>query len=404
MHTTRWNAAHARAICFVMHEPSRTLPAALAGVLAVLLCATAASAARITVERGETPTVIVRGTLESNDGQRFGDAIKGVQKAIVLLTSNGGDLDSGLAIGRAIRQNKFTTGVPDGAQCASACALAWLGGTTRYMARGARIGFHAAYVEGKGGPRESGVGNALVGAYLNSLGLAEKAVIYMTSPPPNDIQWLTMDDARTIGIEVAVLTARLAPTTRPDDPPPDRRPSARPPSGTPPSGTPPSGKPPLITENEQGTKPTWPGVGRPPPATRPAMRQQALEFIGGYFDHWSDLDSRAMEFIEELYADTVDFYGKQTDRRAIIDMKQKFVERWPIRVYTIRPESIRVACGPNGSDCTIEGLVDWECLNPRRGTRSFGLSDFTIGATFTSAGSVTVYREAGKVLSKSPEQ
>jgi hypothetical protein len=336
----------------------------------------------------------VRVTIESEDGQRFADAIKGVQKAIVLLTSNGGDLDSGLAIGRAIRNNNFTTGVPDGAQCASACALAWLGGTTRYMARGGRIGFHAAYVEGQGGPRESGVGNALVGAYLNGLGLAEKAVIYMTSPAPNDIHWLTVEEARTIGIEVAVLPPQFEPTNRPDRPDPDRRPPARPPAVA----------PPLTTETDHGTQPIRPGGGRPPPATRTVSRQKAMEFIGGYFDHWSDLDSRAMEFIEDLYADSVDFYGKPTTRPAIVDVKQKFVERWPIRVYTVRPDSIRIACDPNGTDCVIEGLVDWECLNPRRGMRSVGLSDFVIGATFTSSGSVTVYREAGKVLSKSPEQ
>ena len=343
----------------------------MAFVLKFLLFVAPASAARIEVERGgDTATVTVRGTLESEDGQRFTGAVSGIRKAIVMFSSNGGDLDAGLAIGRAIRHNNFTTGVPAGVQCASACALAWLGGTTRYMASSARIGFHAAYVDGKGGPRESGVGNALVGAYLNSLGLAEQAVIYMTSPPPDDIQWLTMEDARQIGIEVAVSTPRQGQPDRTDPSP----------------------------------RPARPAIVEPSPATRTASRQQALDFIGEYFDRWSDLDARAMDYVEGLYGDTVDFYGKPTSPQTIIDMKQQFIERWPIRVYTVRPASILIECDPNGTDCIIEGLVDWECLNPRRGARSAGLSDFVIGATFPPSGDVTVYQEGGKVVSKSPDR
>jgi hypothetical protein len=397
-----WKPVRARAIDRDMNGPSHhyttrtryerlVLSAAMAFVLVFPLFAAPAFAARIEVERGgDTATVTVRGTLESEDGQRFTGAVSGIRKAIVMFSSNGGDLDAGLAIGRAIRHNNFTTGVPAGVQCASACALAWLGGITRYMASSARIGFHAAYVDGKGGPRESGVGNALVGAYLNSLGLAEQAVIYMTSPPPDDIQWLTMEDARQIGIEVAVLTPRQGQPDRTDPSPRLARPAIV--------------KPPLTTETEPSSKPLRPAIVEPSLATRTASRQQALDFIGEYFDHWSDLDARALDYVEGLYGDTVDFYGKPTSPQTIVDMKQQFIERWPIRVYTMRPASILIECDPNGTDCIIKGLVDWECLNPRRGARSAGLSDFVIGATFSPSGDVTVYQEGGKVISKSLDQ
>ncbi len=47
----------------------------------------------------------------------------------VLMDSCGGDLDQGIRIGRFFRQYRFRTIIPAGAECSSACALAFLGGT-----------------------------------------------------------------------------------------------------------------------------------------------------------------------------------------------------------------------------------------------------------------------------------
>jgi len=383
----------------------------ISAALVILLMTGAASAARIDVDRnGDTPTVTVRGTLETDDGKRFATAVAGLTKAMVLFNSNGGDLDAGLAIGRAIRQGKFATAVPAGVQCASACALAWLGGTTRYMANSARIGFHAAYVEERGGARESGVGNALVGAYLNALGLPEAAVIYMTSAAPEDIQWLTMEDARKLGVAVAVLTPQLAPPGRM---PPDTRPAPR--RG--PESAPDSDDPdvagtdvPNGTPERTGIKPLRPATTgpdarpvprvKPPSVTSTALRQKAMDFIGDYFDHWSDLDARAIGYFEDIYAATVDFYGHPTDRDDVMQAKQKFIARWPTRVYSLHGDSLRITCDEAASNCEIRGLVDFEYLDSRHGERSAGVTDFLIGARFRSSGEITIYRESAKIVSQ----
>ena len=73
------------------------------------------------------------------------------------------------------------------------------------MAEGSAIGFHAAYQEKGGMALENGMANALVGAYLNSLGLSSSAVSYITHAAPNSMQWLTVADAEAIGIDVRVF-------------------------------------------------------------------------------------------------------------------------------------------------------------------------------------------------------
>jgi hypothetical protein len=83
--------------------------------------------------------------------------------------------------------------------------IAWLGGTPRLMSAEARVGFHAAYSNKTG--QETGVGNALVGAYLNKIGLPYSAVIYISQAAPNSMTWLSIADAEKQGIDVEPLNS-----------------------------------------------------------------------------------------------------------------------------------------------------------------------------------------------------
>ena len=84
--------------------------------------------------------VTITGRFEFGDSASFRIKTVSVSKAVVALASDGGNLDAGTQIGEAIRLKGFLTLVPDGARCASACALAWLGGTRRLMGKSAQVG------------------------------------------------------------------------------------------------------------------------------------------------------------------------------------------------------------------------------------------------------------------------
>jgi hypothetical protein len=184
----------------------------------LLVFAAPASAATITVEpaNGNTPTIVgLQGKLRSEDIEEFRLKIGNLSNAVVVFESDGGHLLAGIRIGEMIRLRGFATLVPPGARCASACAIAWLGGTQRFMGEPALIGFHAAYREGAAGIAESGMGNAVLGAYLNSLGLSEGAIAYITMAAPNEMTWLTLQEAAKHGIEVRSLQANAATSVPP---------------------------------------------------------------------------------------------------------------------------------------------------------------------------------------------
>jgi hypothetical protein len=131
-----------------------------------------------------------------------------LDRATVVFNSDGGNLHVGLGIGRAIRLKEFSTMVPMNGTCASACELAWLAGLRKSIDTGARVGFHAAYIQNNGEARETGTGNALAGAYLNQLGLTQSAIAYVTEAAPENMKWLTPEDARNLGIEMIVLASK----------------------------------------------------------------------------------------------------------------------------------------------------------------------------------------------------
>src|SRR5712675_468320 len=176
-------------------------------VLAIVLlfASNAAEAASIEVKHLDAggSLVVLDGDMELGDVEQFQHKVATLSKATVAFRSDGGSLLAGIRIGMLIRVKNFTTIVPDAAQCASACAVAWLGGAHRFLGAGSKVGFHAAYVQKAGGATESGPGNAVLGAYLDQIGLPEDAIVYITQAAPNAMKWLSLQDAAQHGIEVA---------------------------------------------------------------------------------------------------------------------------------------------------------------------------------------------------------
>jgi hypothetical protein len=173
---------------------------------ALLSTSVAAHAAKIVESKGETDSVLIRvsGELVAGDENKFVQIAGASDRATVIFQGPGGNLVAGIAIGKIIRFKHFDTLVPNGNVCASACALAWLGGASRLIGATGRIGFHAPYLRAPGGGilAASPAGQNFVKQYLNELGLSTQAIVYITETPPQKLKWLGFLEARTVGIEV----------------------------------------------------------------------------------------------------------------------------------------------------------------------------------------------------------
>jgi hypothetical protein len=290
--------------------------------------------------------VAVEGDLEVGDHVKFRTQVGRLTKAVVVFNSRGGNLLAGIEIGKTIRLKSFATAVLDGLRCESACAFAWLGGSPRFMERGAQIGFHAAYIEKAGRPSESGVANALVGSYLTQIGLSENAVVYITQAAPTEMTWLNLHDAKQIGIEV-------------------------------------------LPFEEQ--------TPAPPVTSREAPNQEISSRARLFVKEINSRLSRinAAEWVGQLYADEVISYGKLRSRREIVTEHRLYTEQWPERSYSIQDKSMHAVCGEVPVECIVTGTMEWKGRNVARNVAASGLSTFTY--VLRSSGDTFIIKEVDAV-------
>jgi hypothetical protein len=162
--------------------------------------ASAADIQSIEIPGTRDAIIHMKGEIVAGDAVKFRGITRQFESASVFLDSPGGLVDEGLEIGEEIRFRQFATVVVE--ECYSICGVMWLAGVRKYMTKHAKIGFHAAYWTGPDGKRESGVANAVIGAYLTKWGYRVEAVAFVASKGPDEISILSPDMARVLGIEM----------------------------------------------------------------------------------------------------------------------------------------------------------------------------------------------------------
>jgi len=125
------------------------------------------------------------------------------------LTSDGGLVAEGAAIGALVAARGLATYVPD--VCVSACTLIFVRGRARLLAAGGRLGFHAPYIVGAHG-RMRPVDPAPERAAYRAAGLPRAFVARALAVPPAGI-WIP-DAARLRA--AGIVTAIVGPDRLPD--------------------------------------------------------------------------------------------------------------------------------------------------------------------------------------------
>ena len=318
-----------------------------------LLALPVAQAADIVVKplEGGSTLITIDGELELGDIDSFRAKAEllPVGRTRVEFRSKGGRLLAGIRIGAQIRAKRFNTVVPDGAQCASACALAWLGGARRFVGEDSSVGFHTAYILKTAGPAESGPGNAILGAYLNQIGLSEDAILYITHAAPTSVQWMSLEEAAAYGIVVAKL----------------------PPTGVSPDASDAVGK-----DRPQGT----------PEHPQGSPEQRAIDFVHSLFERWSGPNAELLPVLDRLYTEKVLYHGKSTARQSVLLSKRRFAQRWTQRNYAIRPGSLSATCAATGGTCRVKGTMSWKLHEAKTTTASRGVASFAYSFVLKDSG------------------
>lgn len=105
-----------------------------------------------------------------------------------------------------------------------------------------------------------------------------------------------------------------------------------------------------------------------------SLKERATGFVSARVAGWSSTKAINLAAHTSAYADEVLYNGSRKTRQAITREKRRLLERWPERIYEIRPGSITARC--LGSVCKVGGIVDWQTRSAPRAASASGTSRF----------------------------
>jgi hypothetical protein len=160
----------------------------------------AAQFSTVEIPNGGGSGILLSGEIALGDETAFHALAETLPKAIVLTTGPGGRVSPALKIGNEIRARGWSTLVPAGGSCASACSMIWLAGQTRMLGAGAQIGFHAMALIRNGQRTETHDADVYLRRWLTELGYASDATATIVNTEAASIRWYNIMELRANGI------------------------------------------------------------------------------------------------------------------------------------------------------------------------------------------------------------
>jgi len=147
------------------------------------------------------------GYILSNSYARYLNLARRLKRPLpVYLRSPGGLVDGGIRLGQALRARKARVLVARGGECSSACAYAFLGGASRSVPSGARLGVHRSIsisvIDGKVviGTERDAREIAMLRRYMASMGANPGLAEFAASVDPRRMHYLNDGELRRFGV------------------------------------------------------------------------------------------------------------------------------------------------------------------------------------------------------------
>ena len=294
--------------------------------------------------------LVVSGDFDHQESiEAFVSAARASSATFIAFDSPGGNVYAAMALGRAIRALGLNTLQIRQMECASACALAFLGGVQRIAAPGS-IGVHrASFQPGTALDRDQAVAGvqeitADVLAYLKEMGVSQDLLTFALRYDSSDMRYLSASEMQVLNV---VTTGSPSPSRSVD--------------------------PPQVPESKM------------------TAEQAAIAIVRMLVES----DSQAsLDIVRKWYGPMVAYYGKTVGLAEVIADKQRYFSRWPQRHYRIRDRSLESFC--TGEFCQVSGEYDYEVKSNQRKKASSGVARFTY--TISRGSAPKVIGEAGFVL------
>lgn len=311
------------------------------------------------VEVDGTQYLVVRGQfLPTEDISRFESALRQSNAPLIVFDSSGGNIHSAMNLGRSIRALGLNTFQIRKMECASACALAFVGGVRRHADPGS-IGVHrSSFSDEVPFDRDQAVakvqeGTADILGYLREMGVDPGFLEFSLRYDQSDIRYLSRSEMKSLGVITG--DSEFSRTM------------------------------PQFSDSAGGTSEAKSGE---------TLEMTAIRFVQNLVELDSVDSGQALAKVRATYAEFIDYYGKLMTLSEVLADKSAYFRRWPERYYRVRPNSTMATCA-NGM-CMVSGVCDWVVRSVPRNKQAKGAAKFSY--TIRLGDAPKVIAEGGAVL------
>lgn len=266
--------------------------------------------------------------------------------SLLALNSVGGSVQPALLVAEEIHERGINTLIIPEAQCLSACSYLYFAGRERVVL--GKLGVHQMHGDGDMQSTQLNLSDVL--QVLGKYEVSAEVITKMLRTPPDQMYVFSQHEIVSLGIN------RFK--------------------------TEPGGE---HEEEEEGVKPV---VRQAPP------EELAKAFVLGVIASGSLKGGELVSMAEQVYAETVIFYGKTLTRPEVLADKTQYAKRWPLRWSSARPTTIVTNCGP--MHCRVTGVYDWRVSDPKSRKSLKGSATFDYEVEMGAAMRIT--SENGEVL------
>lgn len=146
-----------------------------------------------------------------------------------------------------------------------------------------------------------------------------------------------------------------------------------------------------------GSTATWYFLGRHPGgASRAGLQAAAVvsqsagpdeaaarDAAFGFYAAVSGSAGTALPALATRFGNRVVFYGKSMTRSEVIEVQVGYMQRWPDRSFTVRPQTLQVECDGQSRACVVTGIVDYALRSEARNAAAYGTESFRLDIVIT---------------------
>jgi hypothetical protein len=120
-------------------------------------------------------------------------------------------------------------------------------------------------------------------------------------------------------------------------------------------------------------------------------------FVSNLEGRWSTDGIPDLGWLNSIYADEIDYYGKRLSRQSVVSDKRTFATKWSRRRYVVQPNSMSARC--ENAVCEVTGVVQFTARHPAQQVSSQGTATFSFSLV-SNGDSFVIIRESGSVLQR----